>query len=287
MPLSFTKMQGAGNDYVYVDGFRHDLPADLPAVARRISDRRYGVGGDGLICILPPEAGIKAHVRMRMFNNDGSESEMCGNGIRCVAEWLRSHDAAFAAADELRIDTLSGPRTLRWQGPGLWQVEMGRYSAQAAALPAVHMGEGPLLGVALEAAGQSWTVSCISVGNPHCVVPVQDVDALDLAAIGPAFERHPHFPEGVNTEFVQQLDATHLKMRVWERGSGETWACGTGACASAAAARRWGLAGDRVPVAMPGGRVEVALGPGEDDPVRLRGPATYVAEVVLGVSPWR
>ena len=277
MDLAFTKMQGCANDYIYLDCRAAGLPQQIAALSRTLSARRFSVGADGVICICAPRTPGAA-ATMRIFNADGSEGRMCGNGIRCVAEWLRSHDAAFAAADELRIDTLSGPRTLRWQGPGLWQVEMGRYSAQAAALPAVHMGEGPLLGVALEAAGQSWTVSCISVGNPHCVVPVQDVDALDLAAIGPAFERHPHFPEGVNTEFVQQLDATRLKMRVWERGSGETWACGTGACAVASAYTALGLApvGEDIHIALRGGRLTIRVLP--DGQLLMTGPAVTVCE---------
>ena len=277
MDLAFTKMQGCANDYIYLDCRAGGPPQNIADLARTLSARRFSVGADGIICICAPETP-GADAMMRIYNADGSEGRMCGNGIRCVAEWLRGHDPAFAARDGLRIDTLSGVKTLRRQGEGLWQVEMGRYSAMAAALPAAGMGEGPLVGVPLTAAGRDWTVTCISVGNPHCVVPVEEVDSLDLAAIGPAFERHPHFPEGVNTEFIQQLDATHLKMRVWERGSGETWACGTGACAAAAAFTELGRApaGEAIEVALRGGILTIRVLPGRQ--LEMTGPAVTVCE---------
>jgi len=160
--------------------------------------------------------------KLPVFNADGSEAQMCGNGIRCVAEWLHVHDPACAEKSVLKIDTQSGLKTLTRMGEELWQVEMGVYSAMAADLPAVNMGEGPLVRCPLEVDGKLWNVTCISVGNPHCVTLVDDVDSLKLEAIGPAFERHPNFPERINTEFVEVVDATHLKMRVWERGSGES-----------------------------------------------------------------
>ena len=215
---------------------------------------------------------------MRIFNADGSEGKMCGNGIRCVAQWLRTHDEACAGLDEMRIDTMSGPRTLRWQGPGQWQVEMGCYSTLAAGLPALHMGAGPLVGCTLAAAGRDWTVTCVSVGNPHCVTVVEDVDGLDLAAIGPAFERHENFPERINAEFVQKLDDTRIRMRVWERGSGETWACGTGACASVAALTEQGLvpAGQDIQVELRGGVLAIRVLPGRR--LLMTGPAVTVCE---------
>ena len=282
MDLAFTKMQGCANDYIYLDCRTAGLPQQIEALARKWSARHFSIGADGIVCICAPRTpGAVAF--MRIYNADGSEGKMCGNGIRCVAEWLRTHDAACAARDELLIDTLSGPKTLRWQGEGQWQVEMGCYSAMAADLPAVHMGPGPLVGCTLSAAGRDWTVTCISVGNPHCVTVVEDVDALDLEKIGPAFEKHENFPEQINTEFVQQLDPTHLKMRVWERGSGETWACGTGTCATVAAMTELGLcsAGQDIHVALRGGELIIKIGP--DHEVTMTGPTQTVCEGVTEV----
>ena len=277
MDLAFTKMQGCANDYIYLDCRTAGLPQQIEALARKWSARHFSIGADGIVCICAPRTpGAVAF--MRIYNADGSEGKMCGNGIRCVAEWLRTHDAACAARDELLIDTLSGPKTLRWQGEGQWQVEMGCYSTMAAGLPAVHMGPGPLVGCTLSAAGRDWNVTCISVGNPHCVTVVEDVDGMDLAAVGPAFERHENFPERINTEFVQKLDDTRIRMRVWERGSGETWACGTGACASVAALTELGLvpAGQDIRVELRGGDLTIRVLPGRR--LLMTGPAVTVCE---------
>ena len=213
--------------------------------------------------------------RMRIFNADGSEAQMCGNGVRCVAEWLYTHGAA---KETLRIDTNSGTKTITHRGAQLWQVEMGGYSAMAAALPAVNMGEGPLVDCPLTVEDRTWRVTCISVGNPHCVTVVEDVDCLKLEDIGPAFERHANFPERVNTEFVEVVDATHLKMRVWERGSGETWACGTGTCATVAALTELGLcpAGEDVHVQLRGGELIIRVLP--DKKLLMTGSAVTVCE---------
>ena len=277
MDLAFTKMQGCANDYIYLDCRAAGLPQQIEALARKWSARHFSIGADGIVCICAPQTPGAAAF-MRIYNADGSEGKMCGNGIRCVAEWLRTHDAACAARDELLIDTLSGPKTLRWQGEGQWQVEMGCYSAMAADLPAVHMGPGPLVGCTLSAAGRDWNVTCISVGNPHCVTVVEDVDGMDLAAVGPAFERHENFPERINTEFVQKLDDTRIRMRVWERGSGETWACGTGACASVAALTELGLvpAGQDIRVELRGGDLTIRVLPGRR--LLMTGPAVTVCE---------
>ena len=277
MDLAFTKMQGCANDYIYLDCRTAGLPQQIEALARKWSARHFSIGADGIVCICAPQTPGAAAF-MRIYNADGSEGKMCGNGIRCVAEWLRTHDAACAARDELLIDTLSGPKTLRWQGEGQWQVEMGCYSAMAADLPAVHMGPGPLVGCSLSAAGRDWTVTCISVGNPHCVTVVEDVDGMDLAAVGPAFERHENFPERINTEFVQKLDEARIRMRVWERGSGETWACGTGACASVAALTELGLvpAGQDIRVELRGGDLTIRVLPGRR--LLMTGPAVTVCE---------
>ena len=251
MKFSFTKMQGCANDYIYLDCRASGVPENIVPLARKLSARHFSVGADGIICICAPETP-GADGTMRIFNADGSEAQMCGNGIRCVGEEL-------------------------------WQVEMGAYSTRAADLPAVNMGEGPLVRCPLMVDGKTWEVTCISVGNPHCVTLVPEVDGLKLEAIGPAFESHPNFPERINTEFVEVVDATHLKMRVWERGSGETWACGTGTCATVAALVEQGLcpAGEDVHVALRGGELTIRVLPGQQ--LLMTGAASTVYEAVIEV----
>ena len=279
MKLSFTKMQGCANDYIYLDCRSSGVPENIVPLARKLSARHFSVGDDGIICICAPETP-GADGTMRIFNADGSEAQMCGNGIRCVAEWLYTHGTA---KPKLAIDTLSGLKTVARMGEGLWQAEMGAYTAMAAALPAVNMGEGPLVDLPLQVEENLWRVTCISVGNPHCVTVVDDVDSLKLEDIGPAFEKHPNFPERVNTEFVQVVDSTHLKMRVWERGSGETWACGTGTCATVAALVEQGLcpAGEDVHVALRGGELTIRVLPGRQ--LLMTGAASTVYEAVIEV----
>ena len=274
MKLSFTKMQGCANDYIYLDCRSTGVPANIAALSERLSRRHFSIGADGIICICAPvTAG--ADGRMRIFNADGSEAQMCGNGIRCVAQWLYTHGAEKPV---LTIDTGSGCKTVTRKGEGLWQVEMGEYTAMAAALPAVNMGEGPLVDVPLEVEGRCWQVSCISVGNPHCVTVVENVDGMKLEQVGPAFESHKNFPERINTEFVEVVDPTHLKMRVWERGSGETWACGTGTCATVAALTEQGLcpAGEDIHVQLRGGELVIRILPGRK--MLMTGPAETVCE---------
>jgi len=274
MKLSFTKMQGCANDYIYLDCRSTGVPANIAALSERLSRRHFSIGADGIICICAPvTAG--ADGRMRIFNADGSEAQMCGNGIRCVAQWLYTHGVEKPV---LTIDTGSGCKTVTRKGEGLWQVEMGEYTAMAAALPAVNMGEGPLVDVPLEVEGRCWQVSCISVGNPHCVTVVENVDGMKLEQVGPAFESHKNFPERINTEFVEVVDPTHLKMRVWERGSGETWACGTGTCATVAALTEQGLcpAGEDIHVQLRGGELVIRILPGRK--MLMTGPAETVCE---------
>ena len=220
---------------------------------------------------------------MRMFNADGSEGLMCGNGVRCVAEFLYTHGLPKETRE---IDTRAGCKTLRRLGEGLWQADMGRFSAMAADLPAVNVGEGPLVHVALSAAGKTWDAACVSMGNPHCVIqwPDEEVPTGNaLAAIGPAFEHHPVFPDRTNTEFVYVYSPDRVKMRVWERGSGETLACGTGACATVAALVLRGVCPRGTPVAVEllGGTLQITVL--DDDRVRMAGPAevafTGTAEV--------
>ena len=277
MKLSFTKMQGCANDYIYLDCRASGVPENIAALAQKLSARHFSVGADGIICVCAPVTP-GADGRMRMFNADGSEGKMCGNGIRCVAQWLRTHAPECAEKPVLKLDTQSGLKTLRYQGGGRWQVEMGAYSTLPADLPAVNMGEGPLVGRPLTVEGKTYTVTCINVGNPHCVTVVEDVDSLKLEDIGPAFEHHANFPEQVNTEFVQVLDPTHLKMRVWERGSGETWACGTGACATAAALTELGLCprGEDIHITLRGGELVIRLLPANQ--LLMTGPTETVFE---------
>ncbi|MBQ7859474.1 MAG: diaminopimelate epimerase [Faecalibacterium sp.] len=277
MKLQFTKMQGCANDYIYVDCRSTGVPADIAALSVQLSARRFSVGADGIICICAGETS-GADGKMRIFNADGSEAKMCGNGVRCVAQWLREHEPACADKPELRIDTLSGCKVIRYLPHGRWQVEMGQYSLQADVLPAADL-QGELLNVPLVVDGHSWQVTCVNVGNPHCVTVVPDVDSLNLEQIGPHFEHHPCFPEGVNTEFVQQLDATHLKMRVWERGSGETWACGTGTCATVIAMVELGLcpADTDVAVQLRGGELTIRVDAAQKR-VWMTGPAQTVYE---------
>ncbi len=282
MQLSFTKMHGAGNDYIYMDCRASGLPQRVAEWSVQLSRRHFSVGADGIICICPP-ATPGADATMRMFNADGSEGLMCGNGVRCVAEFLYTHGLP---KDTLEIDTRAGRKTLRRLGEGLWQADMGRFSAMAADLPAVNVGEGPLVHVALSAAGKTWDAACVSMGNPHCVIqwPDEEVPTGNaLAAIGPAFEHHPVFPDRTNTEFVYVYSPDRVKMRVWERGSGETLACGTGACATVAALVLRGVCPRETPVAVEllGGTLQITVL--ADDRVRMAGPAqvafTGTAEV--------
>ena len=232
MRIPFTKMHGIGNDYVYVDGFEVKL-ADPAEVARRVSPRHVGIGSDGLIVIQPSET---ADCRMEMYNADGSRGEMCGNGVRCVGKlvWERG----IARRNPLRVETDAGVKTLELvvNGDRVTQVtvDMGEPVLEPARIPVRAEGTR-IVDAPLEVAGRTWRITCVSMGNPHCVVFVPEVSSLDLPAIGPRFERHELFPKRVNTEFVRVISRNELEMRVWERGSGETQACGTGACAVAVA----------------------------------------------------
>ena len=234
--MRFTKMQAAGNDYVYMDTLK--APISSPeALARRISDRHFGVGSDGLILICPPSDPGEADFRMRMFNADGSEAEMCGNGIRCVGKYV--YDNGHTDKEQVRIETLAGVLTLRLHVSGgkveTVTVDMGEPRLAPKDIPVSGPGED-FINRPLRVQGRVWNVTAVSMGNPHAVVFMHGIDNLDLSGIGPQFEHHPLFPRRTNTEFVEVVGRHHLKMRVWERGSGETMACGTGACASAVAA---------------------------------------------------
>lgn len=229
MELQFTKMHGCGNDYVYIDCFSQTVP-DPTALAVQLSDRHKSIGGDGVILICPSEV---ADAKMRMFNLDGSEGKMCGNGVRCVAEYLFLH--GMAKGDVADVETLSGIKHIVRKAPGLLTVDMGAPELTPQKIPIAGFTE-PVIDQLVEVNGGGVRITCVSMGNPHCVVFVPDTGALNMPALGAQFSNLKLFPEGVNVEFVQVHDDTHVTMRVWERGSGETLACGTGACASVVAA---------------------------------------------------
>ena len=270
--MRFTKMQGIGNDYVYVNCF--DETVEEPAAAAvRLSDRHFGVGSDGLILICPSE---KADFRMRMFNADGSEGAMCGNGIRCVGEYVR--DRGLTDRDEITVETLAGIKTLRLLRTGgiteAVQVDMGRPGLACSEVPVLCDGDR-FVDRPLEAGGVTLRFTCVSMGNPHAVTFVEDTGAAAVETVGPLFEKHPAFPQRANVEFIQRVDGQTLKMRVWERGSGETLACGTGACASVVAAVTNGLCGREATVKLLGGDLRIRWDEA-DDHVYMTGPAEFV-----------
>lgn len=227
--MKFTKMHGAGNDYVYVDCFQEPFPDDPAELSRQISDRHTGVGGDGLILICPSDV---ADAKMRMYNADGSESEMCGNGIRCLAKYVYDHNICRQPA--LRIETGAGVLELQLEivdeQVGRVTVDMGEPILDADEIP-TRLSGSPVVSVPLEVDGQTFPVTCVSMGNPHCVIFVEQATDDLVHRIGPQIETHPAFPARVNVEFVELISRTELRQRTWERGSGETLACGTGASA--------------------------------------------------------
>ena len=286
--MNFIKMQGAGNDYIYIDARRRDKDAvDWPALSRAMSDRHFGIGGDGIILIMESE---KADLRMRMFNADGSEGEMCGNGIRCFAKYAIEREIVPPPREALTVDTLAGIRAVYplYDGKRVTgaRVSMGLPQLNPAEVPvnldpAMAAAGGPVLKYPIRPGDFRLFLSFVSMGNPHAVTYLdQPVGEFPLHNIGPLVEGHPIFPRRVNFEIVNRIDAGHLEARVWERGSGETMACGTGACAIAVASRLQGLIEDRVDIKLPGGALTIEWdGVGE---VFLEGPA---AEVFSGEWP--
>jgi len=270
--IPFTKMHGAGNDYVYVNGFEVKI-ADPAAVVRAVSPRRKGIGADGLILIQPSSV---AAVRMEMYNADGSRGEMCGNGIRCVGKYAYEH--GLSRDNPMRVETDAGVKTLELDVEGgtvrTVNVDMGEPILEPARIP-VRFDARRVVDALLEVGGDSYRVTCISMGNPHCVVFVDGIAGLDLETIGPRFERHERFPKGINTEFIEIVDRGEVRMRVWERGSGETAACGTGACAAAVAGALTGRTARRVLVHLTGGDLTIEWRE-SDDHVAMRGEAIEV-----------
>lgn len=231
--MKFTKMHGAGNDYIYVNGFEEKI-LDRRKAAVSLSDRHFGIGADGLICVDPSNV---ADVRMDMYNADGSVGKMCGNGVRCVAKY--AYDNGLARKREISVETLSGVKYINLifnkdgEVTGA-MVDMGEPILHPDEIPALFEGE-EAISRPLVVAGQTYDVTLVSMGNPHCIVFVDDVRKLKIEEIGPKFENHNRFPDRINTEFVHVIEANRLDMRVWERGSGETLACGTGTCATVVA----------------------------------------------------
>jgi diaminopimelate epimerase len=273
--MRFTKMHGIGNDYVYVDLFR-ERAENPAALAVAVSRPHTGIGADGLV-LIGPSAG--ADFAMRIFNADGSEGDMCGNGARCIGKYV--YERGLTRKTEITLETRGGVRTL-WLSVDGDIVRSVRVDRGEPGLRPEQIGvdlPGELVVLApIEAAGRAWKMTCVSMGNPHCVVFVEgDPAALDLPAIGPAFERHPLFPNRVNAEFVQVLGQDALRMRVWERGSGETQACGTGACAALVAASLCSLAGRRAIVHLVGGDLDIEWDP-YNRHVFMTGPAAIVFE---------
>jgi len=279
--MRFAKIHGAGNDYVYVDAWSEHLEGvDLSSLAQMVSDRHFGIGSDGLIAILPSES---ADFRMRIFNADGSEGRMCGNGMRGLAKYVYDH--GLTQKTEFTVETLAGPihNTLIFRDGRVWgaRVELGRPVFDPAAIPARlelfktldPRGELAARGE-LHAAGQAFRVDALVMGTPHAVIFVRSAGEVDLGRVGPALENHPVFPDRANIDFVEVLSSQRLRMRTWERGSGITLACGTGACASAVAAAVEGLADRHVEVVADGGTLEVDWLP--DGRVFLTGPSQEV-----------
>jgi diaminopimelate epimerase len=274
--IRFTKMEGIGNDYVYINGFEEHIP-DPAALAVKMSRFHFGCGSDGLIMILPSD---KADFRMQMFNNDGSESEMCGNGIRCVAAYC--HDRGLTDRTEFTIESGGSVKvmhlTLENGRTKAVRVDMGEPELDGQRIPSTAEG-CPVVGLPLRAGGNEYAFTLVNMGNPHAVCFVEDPDTAPVTTDGPVLECDPAFPNKANIEFVQVLDRTHAKMRVWERGTGETLACGTGACAVLVACVLGGHTERKAHIELPGGVLELEWS-AEDNHVYMTGPATFVYDGV-------
>ena len=280
MRLKFTKMQGAGNDFVVVDGVSRAVEI-TPERARRIADRHFGVGCDQVLLVEKPRSK-DADFRYRIWNADGGEVEQCGNGARCFVRFV--HDKGLTKKNEIRVETLSGIIVPRIEADGQVTVDMGKPLFDPERVPFDVRGLQPVLGGKrwpLDLAGREVAVAVLSMGNPHAVQTVADVDSAPVTTEGPLIERHPRFPQRVNAGYMQVLGRTHIRLRVWERGAGETLACGTGACAAVVAGIREGLLEDSVEVDTRGGRLTIRWAGGENDPycsVSMTGPAVAVFE---------
>lgn len=278
--IRFTKMHGAGNDYVYVSCFDQPEPSDPAELARRISDRRFGVGGDGMILILPSDT---AAARMRMFNADGSEGEMCGNGIRCVAKYVYDH--GICQQPQLRIETGAGPLEIELgveRGKAVTAtVDMGPPRLRPEEIPTTLSDGDSIVDLPFSVGGVELSVTCVSMGNPHCVIFVPEASDDLVLRIGPMIETHPAFPKRTNVEFVETIARNEVRQRTWERGSGETWACGTGASAVCVAGVLTGRTDAEILDHLRGGDLRLRW-PGPGSSVIMTGSAT---EVFSGTFP--
>ena len=282
MSIAFSKYQGLGNDFILIDNRHSDTPMIEPEEAVIWCDRHFGIGADGIIFVLPGQGG--SDYTMRIFNSDGSEPEMCGNGIRCMAKFIAELEGKIDTEVTYRIHTLAGIITPEVMIEGDVQVDMGEPRLSAAEIPTSlgMIDDCPedrlsqrVVNQSIEVDGKNWSVTCVSMGNPHCMTFVADANAIELESIGPKFEHHPAFPQRTNTEFVQVIRPDYLRMRVWERGAGITLACGTGACATVVAGVLTGQSDRSCTVELPGGCLQIHWSLA-DNRVYMTGPAELV-----------
>ena len=288
MAIDFVKYHGLGNDFILVDNRHSSEPLVTPEQAIKMCDRHFGIGGDGVIFALPGQEDTD--YTMRIYNSDGSEPQMCGNGIRCLAEFIASLELLegklspeAVVGKQYRIHTLAGVITPEMQGNGQVKVDMGMPELIAAKIP-TNLGEpeGKVINESLEVAGKTWSVTCVSMGNPHCITFVDNVADIPLEIIGPKFEHNEVFPERINTEFIEIVKPDYLKMRVWERGAGITLACGTGACATVVAGVLTNSSERNCTVELPGGCLQIEWSD-EDNRVYMTGPTE---KVFTGSGEW-
>ena len=288
MAIEFVKYHGLGNDFILVDNRHSSEPLVTPEQAIKMCDRHFGIGGDGVIFALPGQEDTD--YTMRIYNSDGSEPQMCGNGIRCLAEFIASLELLegklspeAVVGKQYRIHTLAGVITPEMQGNGQVKVDMGMPELIAAKIP-TNLGEpeGKVINESLEVAGKTWSVTCVSMGNPHCITFVDNVADIPLEIIGPKFEHNEVFPERINTEFIEIVKPDYLKMRVWERGAGITLACGTGACATVVAGVLTNSSERNCTVELPGGCLHIEWS-NEDNRVYMTGPTQ---KVFTGSGEW-
>ena len=273
MVIEFSKYQGLGNDFILVDNCHSIEPIITPEQAIKMCDRHFGIGADGVIFALP---GKDTEYSMRIYNSDGSEPEMCGNGIRCLAKFIADLEGNTQVNKSYKIHTLAGVIIPKLENNGEVTVDMGEPQLSAAKIPTIlDSGDGKVVSLPLEVAGSTWSVTTVSMGNPHCITFVENSDEIDLEKLGPQFEHHKAFPQRTNTEFIEVVKPDYIKMRVWERGAGITLACGTGACASVVA----GVLNDKCDrsctVELPGGCLQIEWS-AADNRVYMTGPATEV-----------
>lgn len=273
--IKFTKMHGLGNDYVYMDCTKSGEPDNISDLAQFVSNRHFGVGSDGLILICKSEI---ADFKMRMFNYDGSEAQMCGNGIRCVGKFV--YDKGLTTKEKITVETLAGIKVLNLNVVNgkveTIQVDMGEPILEASKIPVIAEGN-PVKNLTIQVLDKEFNFTCVSMGNPHAITLVENVSTFDVEKYGKVLEVDEHFPERANIEFIEIIDRTHVKMRVWERGSGETFACGTGACATTVACILNGYVENEITVELLGGNLNIKWDK-ENNHIYMTGPATTVFE---------